>query len=152
MDINSNKALREINWFTGRYEFLSNSYNCDIEYDGIKYTNAATAFIAQQCTDEGAKRKFARLAVNKARAKARNLPYNEEFEDNRLDIMRAILKAKFDQNPKLKRYLMGTKRLILVNNIGYRDEFWGVYNESGKNMLGKLLMELRDNYYKELKR
>jgi hypothetical protein len=57
--------------------------------------------------------------------------------------------AKFDQNPELKEKLLATGDGKLINTVTYRDEWAGVRGETGLNMLGKVLMELREIYRKE---
>jgi ribA/ribD-fused uncharacterized protein len=57
--------------------------------------------------------------------------------------MRDVLYAKFAQNLELAKQLIETKPAELVENSS--NSFWGIgKNEKGQNMLGKLLMELRD--------
>lgn len=48
-----------------------------------------------------------------------------------------------DKHPNLKQYLIDTGTRPIIENSPY-DSFWGCA-ENGKNMLGKLLMELRDS-------
>lgn len=41
---------------------------------------------------------------------------------------------------------MGTKDKKLINtmkNGGFNEQFWGVHNGNGKNVLGKVLMNIR---------
>lgn len=65
----------------------------------------------------------------------------------KLDRMRAVLRAKFEQHPDLAILLAdtGDRRLVeagTTNNAVNR--FWGEVNGKGQNMLGVMLMELRD--------
>jgi ribA/ribD-fused uncharacterized protein len=65
----------------------------------------------------------------------------------KFDRMRDVLRAKFTQHEDLRDLLLSTgdSRLIesaSVNNPVNR--LWGEVNGVGKNMLGKLLMEVRD--------
>lgn len=60
--------------------------------------------------------------------------------------MKNVLRAKFTQHPDLKELLLSTgdRRLVesaTVDNAVNR--LWGEVNGVGKNMLGKLLMEIR---------
>jgi hypothetical protein len=61
--------------------------------------------------------------------------------------MRAVLRAKFNQHEDLKELLLSTgeARLVeagTVNNAVNR--LWGEVEGKGKNMLGVMLMELRE--------
>ena len=62
----------------------------------------------------------------------------------KIDIMRQILKAKADQHEYVRRKLLETSNRELIED-SWRDDFWGWGpNKDGKNMLGKLWMEIRD--------
>lgn len=66
-----------------------------------------------------------------------------DWESVKDDVMRAALHAKFTQHQTLRSLLLGTKDAQLVEHTA-NDSYWGDGgNGSGKNMLGKLLMELR---------
>ena len=86
--------------------------------------------------------------------KVRN--FNEKiWNENKLVIMKNGLELKFDQNPHLAKKLVATDDSILYEASPY-DKIWGIgmneYNARntsddqmpGQNLLGKLLMEIRD--------
>jgi ribA/ribD-fused uncharacterized protein len=135
--------MESINSFTKEYQFLSNAYNSPIEIDGISYTNAESAFWAQRVKDSRARNKFSRLSGNKARAKAIQAEPVEDWDENINHYMEKVLKAKFS-DPKMMKLLNSTKGCKLINTNTYRDDYWGVYMGKGKNVLGKLLMKIRD--------
>jgi len=61
----------------------------------------------------------------------------------KVERMRAVLQAKFAQNPTLLDSLRDTGDAELVEESA-TDAFWGVGKyRRGQNMLGKLLMEIR---------
>lgn len=61
----------------------------------------------------------------------------------RLDVMREILRAKAGQHEYVGRKLLSTGNRELIEN-SWRDSFWGWGEDrNGKNMLGKLWMEVR---------
>jgi|ERR1700737_2581307 len=61
----------------------------------------------------------------------------------KVDIMRDILRAKVQQHDYVRRKLLATGERELVEN-SWRDDYWGWgLNQDGKNMLGKLWMEIR---------
>jgi ribA/ribD-fused uncharacterized protein len=67
----------------------------------------------------------------------------------RLDAMKKAIKAKFIQNPDLKKLLLDTGDAILIEG-NINDEFWGCgRDDNGMNMLGKMLMELRRQIIKQ---
>ncbi len=65
----------------------------------------------------------------------------------KFDRMRGVLRAKFSQHPALRDLLLSTGNARLVE-VGTTDNavnrLWGEVNGKGKNMLGVLLMEVRD--------
>jgi len=138
-----------IDSFIDQYEFLRLDYNCDFEMDGIMFHSASAAYYCQKNPDKNSWVKFARLNPNKAREKAKKLPNTEEYEENKIDYLYKANKAKFDYNLILQTQLVNTKDKELINNVSYRDEFLGVYQGKGANILGKILMKLRSHYIKE---
>lgn len=67
----------------------------------------------------------------------------KDWEQVKIDIMKECLLAKFTQNAKLKQLLLSTGESTIVEDSP-RDDFWGIgKHKTGKNMLGKLLMEVR---------
>lgn len=61
--------------------------------------------------------------------------------------MRAILLAKFTQHEDLRALLLSTGQARLVESATVDNEVnrtWGEVNGKGKNMLGVLLMEVRE--------
>ena len=74
----------------------------------------------------------------------RNLPIREDWEEVKDDVMRKAVYAKFSQNIELKNILLDTDSEYIVENTS-NDYYWGCgTNGSGKNMLGIILMEIRD--------
>lgn len=66
-----------------------------------------------------------------------------DWEDVKIDIMRLILLAKARQHDYVYKKLIETGDRILVEN-SWRDSEWGWGpNKDGKNLLGKLWMEVR---------
>ena len=58
--------------------------------------------------------------------------------------MREALRAKFSQHQDLRKILLDTGDAEIVEHTS-NDSYWGDGGDgSGKNMLGRLLMEVRD--------
>lgn len=71
-------------------------------------------------------------------------PLRKDWEAVRDDIMREALRAKFTQNKELKEILLETGDAHLIEHTA-NDSYWADGGDgSGQNMLGKLLMELRE--------
>lgn len=66
-------------------------------------------------------------------------------DETRIDVMKRALHLKFTQHNDLRNLLLNTGNRKLVEHTR-NDKFWGDGgDDTGKNMLGKLLMELRNN-------
>jgi ribA/ribD-fused uncharacterized protein len=73
----------------------------------------------------------------------------------KFDRMRSVLRAKFTQHEDLQALLLSTGDAKLVENATVDNDvnrLWGEVNGEGRNMLGKLLMELREELRQEKKR
>jgi len=64
--------------------------------------------------------------------------------------MRSAVKAKFKQNSELLKLLIATKPHDLIEGNYWHDNIWGdclcsrCKNIKGQNLLGKILMEVRE--------
>lgn len=68
------------------------------------------------------------------------------WSTNKFDRMRRVLLAKFSQQEDLKQLLLSTGNTRLVESATIDNEvnrLWGEVNGVGRNMLGTLLMEIR---------
>ncbi len=82
-------------------------------------------------------------AAKAGRSRAR--PLRIDWEEVKNDIMRQALHAKFTQHAEIQKILLETGDEDIIENTT-KDHYWGCGSTgTGKNMLGKLLMELRDN-------
>lgn len=89
-------------------------------------------------------KKTNKMKVNDAITLHKNLKPRSDWQEIKINVMRKALKAKFEQNPKLKALLKSTGNSEIIEGSPY-DYFWGEGKEkTGKNVLGKLLMELRN--------
>ncbi|MBX0327962.1 NADAR family protein [Oscillochloris sp. ZM17-4] len=73
----------------------------------------------------------------------RRRPLRADWEQVKDDVMRAAVRAKFCAHADLRAELLATGDAALVENAP-GDYYWGCGADgSGKNMLGKILMEVR---------
>lgn len=69
----------------------------------------------------------------------------EDWEEIKISVMEALLRQKFcDARTGLGRMLVDTGDQDIVEGNSWGDRFWGV-DGTGKNILGKLLMHIRDD-------
>jgi len=81
-------------------------------------------------------------AAKEGRNRANKLKSNwEEIKDR---VMYKALKAKFLQHPALKKILLKTEDMVIIEHTS-NDSYWADGGDgSGKNMLGTLLMRVRE--------
>ena len=139
--------------FDGEYSFLSNMYSCKIHWDGEIFPCVETAFQYAKCADENEKELF----IDKrgywhngytARSIGRKVKLRKDWNIYRMDVMYQLLEDKFYHNEGLRKALCDTGNLYIQEDNTWNDKFWGVCNGEGMNMLGKMIMEIRQNIQK----
>lgn len=138
------------------YGCFSNFYVCKVEYDGITYKNSEAAWQAQKTLNLDKRIEFSKLSGTQAKTVGRKLTLREDWEQVKYDLMVDILRSKFSNNPKLKEILLGAEDAVLVEDTtGWHDNTWGdctcakCRSVVGKNLLGKALMEVREELSKD---
>lgn len=76
--------------------------------------------------------------------RSRKRPLRKDWDTVKDDVMREAVMAKFSQNKELKALLVGTGDATLVEHTA-NDSYWADGGDgTGKNMLGIILMEVRE--------
>jgi ribA/ribD-fused uncharacterized protein len=136
----------QIDSFQGEYRFLSNFYPCDITICGVPYKSTEAAYQASKSDDLFIRSTFSTVDPKYAKAMGRKMKLRPNWDElTKVECMELCLRAKFT-DPSLQARLISTDPLELVEGNHWNDTFWGVCNGKGRNMLGKLLMILRDEY------
>lgn len=135
-----------IDEFRGQYYFLSNFYEDDlyfIQYDGLFYNNAEAAFQSAKLLDKVQRRQFCNLNASDAKRFGRRVQLRPDWEQVKDNIMYEIIKSKFSIK-HLREMLLATGDAILIEGNTWNDTYWGMCRGKGKNMLGKILMRVRE--------
>jgi ribA/ribD-fused uncharacterized protein len=75
-----------------------------------------------------------------------------DWDDRKVEVMRDILSAKVVQHEYVRRKLLATGDRELIED-SWRDDFWGWGSaRGGRNMLGKLWMEIRSDLRSDIQR
>jgi ribA/ribD-fused uncharacterized protein len=130
---------------------FSNLYRRAIELDDVVYPTSEHAYQAGK-PRRAAVRAWLMSAPSPAllAMAAHGLYYWDVvpgWSTTKFDRMRRVLLAKFTQHDDLKQLLLGTGDARLVEAATVDNEvnrLWGEVNGVGRNMLGKLLMEVRE--------
>lgn len=81
----------------------------------------------------------------------RKLPLRSDWEQVKDDIMRRGVRRKFETHPDICDILLSTGNELIVEKSPI-DYYWGCGADgSGKNMLGQILVEVREILYQQLK-
>lgn len=106
-----------------------------------------TIFQAQKFLDEKYREEIRRVSSPMVAARMgrdRSKPLRKNWESVKEQVMRKALRAKFEQHTELRALLLATAPAKLVEHTE-NDAYWGDGGHGkGKNRLGYLLMELRE--------
>ncbi|WP_317735136.1 NADAR family protein [Escherichia coli] len=104
-------------------------------------------FQAQKFLDEKYREEIRRVSSPMVAARMgrdRSKPLRKNWESVKEQVMRKALRAKFEQHAELRALLLATAPAKLVEHTE-NDAYWGDGGHGkGKNRLGYLLMELRE--------
>lgn len=136
---------------TGLYGFLSNLYRCTVEFEGRIFRSSEDAYQfgkpRDPCVAEwiiSAPKPHLCAAAGHSLLSFDIVP---EWNNLKVPRMTRILNAKFSQHPDLAERLLETYPRLLIEN-SQTDAFWGIgKNRNGRNMLGILLMAIREKYH-----
>ena len=114
---------------------------------GKQWPTSEHYFQAQKFSDDAVRAKIRRAGSPSIAAQIgrdRRNPLRCDWESVKVQLMRDVVLAKFSQHETLRELLLETGNAELVERTD-RDSFWGDGGDgSGKNMLGRILMEVRD--------
>lgn len=140
--------MEKINFYTTKGEFgcFSNFSRHSIKLDGEEWPTTEHYFQAQKfvgTAHETAIRKADSPSQAAKMGRERSRPLRKDWEEVKDDIMRKAVKAKFTQHKNLAEILLSTGDAILVEHT-INDAYWADGGDgTGKNMLGKILVEIR---------
>jgi hypothetical protein len=145
--------------FSGPNRFLSNFWHAPIEVEvtvvmtktGITFSWPVKADTVehgfQACKAADGKDFYAIMnSASPAIAKqmGRNVGMIPEWEEIRVEVMRQLVTAKFEQNPDEAIMLADTGDVELIEGNHWGDTFWGICRGKGENNLGTILMGVRE--------
>jgi ribA/ribD-fused uncharacterized protein len=133
------------------YGVFSNLYRRAIVFEGLEFATAEHAYQAGKARKPEVREWLLNAPSPALVAMAAHGLYTwdimPKWSQTKFDRMRDVLRAKFSQHDDLREILLSTGNLRLVENASVDNEvnrLWGEVNGKGKNMLGVLLMELRE--------
>jgi ribA/ribD-fused uncharacterized protein len=140
-----------IQHFIEEYRFLSNFYESPFVIDKQFYPTVEHYFQSMKAEDAW-EAELIRKAPTPGQAKkmGRSTQLIKTWESIKDAVMLKGLRAKFGQNPDLAKRLIATEDAELQEGNSWGDVYWGVDMKTGKgkNKLGKLLMQIREELKK----
>ncbi len=137
-----------------QHYYLSNFSSFAVEIDGEVWSTAEHAYQAAKfyATDLRKEVLFARSAHDaKKIACKHDLRKRPDWEDEKSGLMLRILWQKFDQHEYVREKLLETRDAVLIENSP-KDSYWGWGPDgAGKNMLGKIWMQIRAQAREKIK-
>lgn len=128
------------------FGLLTNFARLPIEIDGKIWPTTEHYFQAQKFHDEAYRERIRAAETPREAAdlgRSRDVPLRQDWEEIKDDVMRRAIAAKVRQHPSVQDVLLSTGNSLLIEHTP-RDSYWGDGGDgSGKNMLGKILMEAR---------
>lgn len=149
-----NLPAQEIRFYRANerpYGAFSNLYRREIVFEGRIFPTAEHAYQAGKPKRKAVKEWILSAPAPSLVAMAAHGLYSWDIVPNWSEIkyerMREVLRAKFSQHADLRELLLSTRDARLIessrSNNGVNRE-WGEVNGKGRNMLGIILMQIRD--------
>ncbi len=139
-----------IKQFKGGSRFLSNFYPAQVDHDGITYPTVEHAFQAAKTLDFGQRWLIAKMGSPSAAKRAgRKITLRPDWETAKNTIMLELVLQKFTRRLDLRQQLQATAEAELIEGNWWHDNYWGDCScedcdQPGKNVLGKILMDVRN--------
>ncbi len=143
------------------YGWLGNMYAAPIQFEGKEWLTSEALFQALRYDSEEIREAIrkekspmgAKMKAKSFKSEMKVVPMSSEDVEN----MKKVVRIKFNQHLVLKSKLKITGEHILVENIGKRNGerhlFWGMKKVNGEwignNLMGKILMEIREEMKNE---
>jgi ribA/ribD-fused uncharacterized protein len=138
---------KQVFFYERDFYVLSNFSAFRLYWKGLQFYNSEFAYHWEKFPHEPDIQAAIRNAMSAHEAfkiaERHKASVREDWMEVRVPLMKELIRAKAEQHEYVRRKLMATGDLELVEN-SWRDSFWGSGpNGDGQNMLGKLWMEVR---------
>lgn len=144
-----------IDSFRGRNRFLSNFHPASVELDGVTYPTTEHAYQAAKSLDPYYRERILQCDTpGDAKRLASQIKPREDWDQIKQQVMWDLLCQKFTLETVSGELLLRTDPEELVEGNSWHDIYWGVCwghcrvghpgHPMGDNILGKLLMQRRD--------
>jgi hypothetical protein len=129
------------------YGELSNFAAYPIKLAGKRWPTSEHYFQAQKFNDPQLREKIRKAKTPMIAARLgrdRSAPLRRDWESIKVSVMTEAVLAKFTQHEQLRELLLASGDALLIEHTD-NDAYWGDGGDgSGKNMLGQVLMRVRE--------
>ena len=141
---NTGAGIDKITHFTKENKWLSNFQLIDVEYEGDIYRSTEHAFQAAKTFNKEERLKIQNAEkCSEARKLGQIVTLRPDWESVKDDIMLNLLRQKY-KNKELKEKLLATGNMHLEEGNTWGDTYWGTCDGIGKNKMGLLTMQVRE--------
>ncbi len=147
--MHGNDTEKQIFFYEHEFYVFSNYSSFMLEWKGELYPTSEHAYHSEKFEDAEMKEQIRNTRSAHDSQKLANANKDKQIKNwdkIKLGVMKDVLRAKVEQHPYVKKKLLesGDKELI---EDSWRDDFWGWGpNKDGENHLGKLWMEVREEF------
>jgi ribA/ribD-fused uncharacterized protein len=135
------KYNKIIDSFQGGYRWLSNFYPF------LEHLTVEHFYQASKATNKTDFNKILNAAdAYECKKLSKTIIMRTDWSNVKYTIMHELIKYKFSINDELCQKLIDTKGTLLIEGNTWGDTYWGVCNNIGNNNLGRILMDVRDNF------
>lgn len=139
-----------IKFYTPKFYIFNNFSAHAVEFRGQLYPTAEHAYQAAKCTDPRGQEEIRNARSPLEAKEISNGKYRAArdpgWDSKKLDVVESVLRAKLAQHREARDALRDSGDEEIVEDSP-TDYFWGVGADgTGKNMLGKLWMKLRQEF------
>ena len=138
--------MTEINCFRNKYFFLSNYFISIVKYEDMYYSSNEAAFQSVKLLNKEDRYPFSCLTPHEAKKIGRTVLLRDDWEKIKNKVMYDIVKDKFTRNSLLKYKLLETGNAQLIEGNTWNDTYWGICHGKGLNVLGNILMGIRNEF------
>ena len=130
--------------FADDHRFLSNFWPARVTYDGFTYPTVEHAYQAAKVLPLERRHRIQNARTpGEAKRLGRSAVPRPDWDQERLGVMRNLVRQKFAGDARLGRKLLATGDARLIEGNTWGDKFWGVCDGEGENHLGRILMDVR---------
>lgn len=144
-----------IKQFIDDYSWLSNFTNLEkpLIFQGIEYKTTENFYMAMKTKDKELRSHIAELTPGKAKRFCKTIELRDNWDQVKERVMLYTTRYKYSHNnPILRNKLLETGDSYIEEGNYHGDSYWGVclVEEMGKNRLGEIIMQVREEIRRSL--